>query len=130
MTNTKEYMREYMLKRYHRRRAHAIEVLGSKCIDCDSEDNLEFDHANPEDKSFNVAKAFAGMAEKKLWEEIHKCVLRCKECHAEKTYQEDLSVGHGQGLTGKKNCRCPLCAPLKNAYSRELKRRRKETSGS
>jgi hypothetical protein len=130
MTNTKEYMRKYMLQRYHRRRAHAIEVLGGKCVDCESNDNLEFDHALPEDKSFNVAKAFAGMAEKTLWVEIHKCVLRCKECHAVKTYQEDLAVGHGLGLTGKKNCRCDLCRPLKNAYSRDLKRRRKETSGS
>lgn len=29
-------------------------------------------------------------------------------------------VGHGEGLTGKHNCRCDLCRPLKNARAREL----------
>lgn len=130
MANSNKYMREYMLKRYHRRRKEAIIKLGGKCVDCESEDNLEFDHANPEDKSFNVAKAFTSMATAMLWEEIHKCVLRCKDCHAQKTYQRDLAVGHGQGKTGKRNCRCDLCRPLKNAYARDLKRRRKETSSS
>jgi hypothetical protein len=123
-------MREYMLKRYHRRRNHAIEILGGKCVDCSSSDQLEFDHADPKDKSFNVAKAFTSMAESKLWEEIYKCVLRCKSCYSKKTRTIDNAVGHGEGKTGKKNCRCDLCKPLKNAYAREFKRKCKETTSS
>lgn len=129
MTNSNEYMREYMLKRYHRRRSAALEILGSACVDCGSQNNLEFDHANPNDKSFDVAKAFTSMAETKLWAELHKCVIRCKHCHLAKTSNEN-SVEHGQGKTGKRNCLCNLCKPLKNTYAREFKRKRKETSGS
>lgn len=105
-------------------------ILGGKCLDCKSVDQLEFDHADPDDKTFDVAKAFAGMAEERLWQELHKCVLRCKSCHKRKTDNIDNAVGHGEGKTGKKNCRCDLCRPLKNAYTREFKRRRKETSNS
>jgi len=119
---SKEYMRQYMLDRYHRRRAIAIEVLGGKCVDCGSVEELEFDHDDPTLKSFNVGKAFTSMAESKLWPEIEKCVLRCKPCHKIKSDTIDNAVGHGEGLTGKRNCRCALCGPLKNAYNKELKR--------
>jgi 5-methylcytosine-specific restriction endonuclease McrA len=129
MTNSNEYMREYMLKRYHRRRDKALEILGGCCVDCGTTDNLEFDHVDPKDKSFDVARAFTSMAESKLWSELHKCLIRCTRCHLKKTSNEN-SVGHGEGKTGKKNCRCDLCRPLKNAYAQEFKRRRKETTGS
>lgn len=26
--------------------------------------------------------------------------------------------GHGEGLTGKRNCRCEVCGPMKNAYTK------------
>lgn len=129
MPNSNEYMRTYMLERYHRRRNHAIEKLGGVCVDCGATENLEFDHVNEKDKSFNVAKAFTSMAEDKLWKEIEKCVLRCREDHLAKTVRYN-SVGHGEGKAGKRNCRCDLCGPLKNAYMRDFKRRRKETPSS
>lgn len=100
-------------------------------MDCGKTKNLEFDHANAEDKSFDVAKAFTSMAEDKLWAELHKCVLRCKSCHILKTSREDsTAVGHGEGLSGKRNCKCSPCKDRKNQYMREYKRKRKETSGS
>lgn len=129
MGNSNEYMRQYMANRYHKRRNQAIEKLGGKCVDCGTTENLEFDHVNESDKSFNVGTAFGGMAESKLWDELKKCVLRCRTHHLEKTINSK-SVGHGEGVVGKRNCRCSLCAPLKNAYARDLKRRRKETSSS
>jgi hypothetical protein len=51
----------------------------------------------------------------RFWLEVRKCALRCKECHKKKTSAE-ASVEHGGGLTGKRNCYCDLCAPLKKAY--------------
>lgn len=123
-------MRTYMLERYHRRRNKAIELLGGICVDCGVSSSLEFDHIDPKDKAFNVAKAFTSMAETKLWKELQKCVLRCSDCHSKKTNGVDNAVGHGEGKTGKRNCRCDLCKPLKNAYAMNFRRRRKETSGS
>lgn len=130
MANSNEYMKAYMLERYHRRRSQAIEILGGRCVDCGNTEQIEFDHVNPEDKSFNVAKAFTSMAEKKLWLEITKCALRCKPCHKFKTDMIDNAVGHGEGKTGKRNCRCDLCKPLKNMYAKEFRRNRKEMSNS
>lgn len=123
----KEYMRKYMLERYHRRRNEAISKLGGKCVDCGSSSELEFDHIESDTKSFSVAKAFAGMAESKLWEEIDKCVLRCKSCHTEKTNSvgdnPNRRVQHGGGLTGKRNCFCDLCKPLKQEYNKNRRKR-------
>lgn len=115
-------MAEYMLKRYHRRRAEWLSTLGSCCIDCGSLNNLEFDHDDRTTKSFDVAKALSGWSDKKLVAEMAKCVLRCNSCHAEKSANEE-SVGHGGGLTGKKNCRCDKCRPLKNTWQRKWKQK-------
>lgn len=38
------------------------------------------------------------------------------------------AVEHGQGKTGKKNCRCDLCWPLKIAYMKEFKRKQREAA--
>ena len=56
--------------------------------------------------------------------ELAKCQLLCQPHHLEKTIRE-RSVGHGEGLTGKRNCRCELCGPLKLAYNREFKKRKR-----
>lgn len=121
-----QYMKQYMKERYHRRRGEYIAEWGGKCVDCGSTENLEFDHINASSKMFNVAKAFAGWTDSRIRAELEKCVLRCSKHHLEKSRREDLgSVEHGGGLTDKKNCRCNLCAPLKNAYSRKFKERKK-----
>ena len=122
-----EHMRVYMLDRYHRRRKEWVTKLGGLCIDCGSQDNLEFDHSIASSKTFNIAKALAGFSEKRIVEEMSKCVLRCKSCHIKKslTKRDMRIVDHGEGKTGKYNCRCDLCRPLKNAYAREHKNKRK-----
>lgn len=85
----KEYnknMNVYMKKRYFDRRKRAIELLGGKCSDCGSMKRLEFDHVDPDTKSFPVAKAFAGWAWSRIKEELDKCQLLCYNCHKVKTY--------------------------------------------
>jgi hypothetical protein len=51
-------------------------------------------------------------------------VLRCKRHHRIKTTNE-LSVEHGGGVTGKRNCYCDLCKPLKAEYNRTWRERRR-----
>jgi len=116
------YMREYMLNRYHRRRAEAMLRIGGKCVDCGTTENLEFDHVDPTTKEFEISKIWS-YSKTKLEYELEKCVLRCSFHHSQKSAIEQ-SVEHGKGNTGKKNCRCELCRPLKNAYMREWKKRR------
>lgn len=115
------YMNDYMKRRYTKRRDAAIEQLGSVCVDCGAEELLEFDHSDASTKEFNMAKLFASASNEKLQKELAKCVLRCTSCHLRKSQRmRDVKyVEHGEGLTGKYNCRCSLCGPLKNAYMRD-----------
>jgi len=119
------YMREYQMRRYHTRRAMFIAEMGGKCVLCGSTEKLEFDHIDPEQKSFNVGDRLSNRSEEIIRKELAKCQLLCSSCHKSKSNQS-ASVGHGGGATGVRNCRCELCAPLKNAYMRELKRRKAE----
>ena len=63
-----------------------IETLGGHCVDCDTSDNLEFDHKHGVDKVGNVSQLF--QSTKKVMVEAEKCYLRCKSCHREKTNKE------------------------------------------
>jgi hypothetical protein len=116
------YMGEYMLSRYHALMAEARESLGGKCVACGITDELEFDHIDPATKSFAISHGWSSKPDI-FWAEVRKCQLLCKPHHLEKS--EEQSVGHGQGLTGKRNCLCDKCRPLKNAYNRaqDAKRR-------
>lgn len=120
-----EYHRIYNINRYHRIRAEEIAAKGGECVDCGSTDKLEFDHVDPKLKSFDVGKLLNYSAAKRK-AELEKCVLRCKACHKIKTTAngDNGAVGHGGGLTGKRNCYCELCAPLKAEYMRNWKKKK------
>ncbi|WNN95067.1 HNH endonuclease [Microbacterium phage Magritte] len=79
------YMAEYMLRRYHRRRAEAIEQLGGRCVDCGTTDSLEFDHDDRDSKTWNMAKILTSGSKQMVQEELAKCVLRCNPCHIAKS---------------------------------------------
>lgn len=117
MANNNAYMREYMLARYHRRRDLWLAKLGGSCAECGGLSDLEFDHIEPKEKTFNIGRALTSASESKLAGEMRKCQLLCQNCHRDKTNSEQ-SVEHGGGLTGKKNCLCELCKPLKLRYNR------------
>jgi 5-methylcytosine-specific restriction endonuclease McrA len=134
------YMREYQKSRYYRRRLEAIAFLGGKCVSCGQTEELEFDHVDPSDKTYNVARILTGGSEQKVREELEKCQLLCKKCHDKKTYAvggDQKTVDHGQGSSGKRNCTCSLCKAKKAEYmkikkaqyqaARDLKR--KQQSG-
>lgn len=121
------YMAGYMLERYHRRRREAIEALGGRCAQCDSEEELEFDHRERGFKTGEVAKLLS-QGEVRYLKELLKCQLLCRPCHIRKTSSES-TVGHGGGATGVRNCYCERCKPLKLAYVREWRwKKRASTS--
>ena len=101
----------------------AIHHLGSRCAVCDSTEDLEIDHIDPRTKSFNIS-SMTCFSWEKIEIELRKCQALCVQHHREKSDKEQ-SVEHGGGLTGKKDCRCELCGPLKRAYIREYMRRRR-----
>lgn len=110
-------MRTYMRERYHARRAESIDILGGKCATCGATEDLQIDHIDPATKTLKINKLWSVSRERYL-KELRLCQLLCGVHHREKTAREQ-SVPHGGGKTGKKNCYCDLCAPLKRAYSRE-----------
>lgn len=121
------YMRVYTLERYHRRRAEYISQLGGVCVICGAEESLEFDHIDARTKTADISKLLNGASKATLDAEISKCQLLCRTCHVEKSQQmrDTKFVDHGEGLTGKRNCRCEKCGPLKNAYMRKFKQNAK-----
>lgn len=122
MANNNEYMRIYMNKRYHKRRQEALEILGGRCAQCDSTQNLEIDHIKPENKKIEIGKNLNGNKEL-IFNELKVCQLLCNSCHVEKSATEK-SAEHGGGLSGKKNCKCLPCKTAKNLYMLHWKRAR------
>lgn len=132
MSNKKEYMKKYMKERYHRRKSAAIKKLGGRCVTCNSENNLEIDHVNPDEKSFVLAKALSGWSESRVQEELEKCQLLCVDCHKKKTRKE-LSIRFNQReywehgtLSGVRYCRCELCLNAKKEYMKEYSKKYKK----
>lgn len=112
-------MREYMGRRYRQRRAMAFKILGGKCVVCGTVENLEIDHIERSHKIIEISKLW-NCALNTFLDELKYCQLLCKEHHRIKSANE-RSVGHGQGLTGKRNCYCNLCKPLKKKYMQEYR---------
>lgn len=50
------YMKQYMLSKYYKRRKQVIEKLGNKCSKCGKTSNLQIDHINPILKNFSLSK--------------------------------------------------------------------------
>lgn len=101
---------------YERKKSNLLDALGRACVNCGSSENIEFDHVDRSEKSFSILTEWKRPLHE-LLEEVKKCQPLCATCHADKTRVE-LSVEHGGGLSGKRNCKCPLCKNRKAEYTR------------
>ncbi|MFA7219169.1 MAG: hypothetical protein WC119_01445 [Synergistaceae bacterium] len=66
------------------KKIRALNILGGKCSICGNDDIfvLEFHHINSKDKLFSINRG-RRMAWSELEKEIMKCVIMCRNCHAE-----------------------------------------------
>lgn len=120
-----KYMREYMLRRYHTRRAYAVKQLGGKCVECGSKKNLEFDHKDAKTKAFDLAKNFNTSLER-LNQELAKCQLLCRPCHSKKSVLDagNQPAAHGTlTMATHRRCRCDACLNARRAYNRVYKKK-------
>lgn len=102
------YMREYMLARYHKRRALALEMLGGKCLRCGTKDDLHIDHIDPESKEDGLLTSRLHTASWSLIEtELAKCQLLCQSCHKRKSKTD----GSFEKDTGPVTCPCGQTFP-------------------
>lgn len=114
-------MRGYMLRRYKERMSAAVEKLGGKCSNCGAGDDLQLDHIDPNQKSFNIARKWS-ISEKKFWQEVSKCQLLCQKCHTEKTLKdlgrESAKDKHGT-ISSYRYCKCEECLEAKKRENKK-----------
>lgn len=115
MSSSNQYMKTYMLRRYHARRKASIQQLGEQCVKCGSKKLLEFHHTDPDSKDFTVARG-ASFSEERWQREIAKCDLLCHNCHV-----AHHSPKHRCGDVKKywQGCRCDKCRAAKAEYHRQ-----------
>ena len=122
--STREGRAPYRARRYENRMKAMIRLLGGECVKCGATENLQFDHKDRETKKFTIAGRWDAKASI-LIPELAKCQLLCESCHLEKTRSE-ISVEHGGGISGKRNCKCDPCRYRKNEYMRNWKAQRRK----
>lgn len=80
-------VRRYHASEFRRRlKQKLIDYKGGKCYNCGYNKNIQgaydFHHVNPKDKKFTIS-TYKIVDFKKLKKEVDKCILVCKNCHAE-----------------------------------------------
>jgi hypothetical protein len=110
----------YIARRREYRRSELKKLLGSKCVFCNSIEDLEFDHIDPNTKCFDISVGI-DKPWTQLLNEVSKCQLLCKPCHIIKT---NVNMnGHGEGSQGKRGCKCVPCKMVKAKYMKEYSAR-------
>lgn len=74
--------------RHARRMEEAKKLLGGKCFQCGSSDEIHFDHVDPKTKLFSISDGAWKANEKDFWAEVAKCQLLCLPHHAEKSLSD------------------------------------------
>jgi hypothetical protein len=76
----------YKRERTTRVQSHKQRIIAASphCMICPETDIccLDFHHVDPAQKSFTLAESYAYRTWEVIFEEIKKCVLVCKNCHA------------------------------------------------
>lgn len=127
MTYTRERMREYMAARRSAVKSEMLALLGGRCVRCGTSENLEFDHINPADKSFEINGRSLDLPSAAIRAEVAKCQLLCAAHHLEKTASDmGWAEGvHGRSSTYQRGCRCDECREWNARRNREGRARRR-----
>lgn len=124
-------MAKYMRERRKNRRDDLIARKGRRCQVCASEEALEFDHRQPETKSFVLSGRHLDGNWDRILQELEKCDLLCKECHRDKTVANGETGGgqnkntapyrHGVMRTYQElRCRCSECKKARRDYREKI----------
>lgn len=124
-----DYFRVYQREWVAERRRKAINLLGGKCVWCDAEDDLHFDHIRPSTKdpllnggSYSIPFNWAWP---RVLAELEKCQLLCRECHRIKTRDDRPEALHGTaGMYHSRKCRCRECKDWMAASKRDYRARK------
>ena len=110
-----EQKRDFQRQWFAYRRLRGIELLGGQCIQCESTDNLEFDHTDPDSKDLKLRGDHRpgfpwSWSWSRIEEELEKCQLLCGDCHKIKTLEMFPERQHGTvTMYDNSGCRCDLC---------------------
>ena len=127
----KEYMREYMKKRYHSKMNAVREQLGNKCNSCGVKDvPFHLDHIDSSKKTMRAADIHS-TSDGKVKEEVKNLQLLCGPCHKKKTKDEwDFSTPksrHGTyHMYRKHKCRCDECTKAYKETTKAWREKAKE----
>lgn len=98
------------------------------CVICGSDEKLHVDHVDPLTK---VSHNVWSWSEKRRQEELAKCQVLCKECHEDKTAEENRErnggLRHGtETMYCKYKCRCDLCVTARSKSKQANREKRKK----
>ena len=123
--NKREYNLQYRRNKRKERRSIALEMLGGKCVNCGTTDQLEFDHIDRETKQYNISAIYHYTLEVFI-NEVNKCQLLCKGCHIEKNIREQIGrkpITENQHGTHNSyqvdGCRCHICTKFNSEYRKQ-----------
>lgn len=99
----RRYQREWVQKR----REKYLKEYGP-CVLCDTEENLEIHHKNPDEKTSHRIWSWS---DARIRAELKKCKILCRSCHTKiHTGETRKSIVHGtRNGYDRHGCRCDLC---------------------
>jgi 5-methylcytosine-specific restriction endonuclease McrA len=114
MGYTGKKKRDYQLAFVNKRKRDWIESKGGKCVKCGSTRNLEVDHKDQDNKTFNPRDIWSRSEEVRK-KELKDCQVLCESCHEDKTALQNSKSGEAAiiacGTVEKfeNGCRCFTC---------------------
>ena len=100
----RETRNEWSRKWFAKRRAKFFK--SKLCAWCGSNEKLELHHLDPKTKVTSVIWSWSTRHRE---EELKKCIIICKSCHAKHHAEKRKRWIHGLSNTYKKGCRCDEC---------------------
>lgn len=120
------YRKELMAHKYRSRRDFFLKLLGEKCADCDTKENLYLSPTAKANPDYKLNKRMNNAPFDELYEQALQHYIICASCRAKKRN----GVEHGGGASGVRNCKCAPCkakkAEFMKNYNAERRKKQKE----